>query len=58
VNSLDRLIALGLKTARWSGAHGPIPEVEELAARKGASNVVREARALSAHLSAHLAAAP
>lgn len=52
VNSLDRLLALGLKTARWSGAHGPIPELEDLAARKGSSNVVREARALSAHLAA------
>ncbi|WP_346040558.1 DUF6493 family protein [Actinomadura chokoriensis] len=52
VNSLDRLIALGLKTARWSGAQGTIPEVERLAARKGSSNVVREARALSAHLAA------
>ncbi|WP_207923986.1 DUF6493 family protein, partial [Actinomadura bangladeshensis] len=50
VNSLDRLLALGLKTARWSGAHGPIPELENLAARKGSSNVVREARALAAHL--------
>jgi hypothetical protein len=50
VHALDRLIALGLRTARWAGARGVIPEIEELAARKGSSNVVREARALAAHL--------
>jgi hypothetical protein len=52
VNALDRLLALARKTARWSKAGGPIPEVERLAARKGSSNVVREARALSAQLTA------
>ncbi|WP_396452078.1 DUF6493 family protein [Actinomadura sp.] len=52
VNSLDRLIALGRRTARWSGARGAVPGIEELAARKGSSNVVREARALSAQLAA------
>ncbi len=52
MNSLDRLIALGLKTARWSDAHGAIPGIEQLAGRKGSSNVVREARALSTHLAA------
>lgn len=52
VNSLDRLLALGLKTARWSGTRGPVPQVEQLAARKGTSNVVRESRALSAYLAA------
>ncbi|MFI0484014.1 DUF6493 family protein [Actinomadura sp. 9N215] len=50
VHGLNRLIALGLKTARWSGARGPIPEITELAARKGSSAVVREARTLAAHL--------
>ncbi|MGH3241289.1 MAG: hypothetical protein ACRDNL_12990, partial [Spirillospora sp.] len=50
VHGLGRLIALGGKTARWSGARGAIPEVGVLAARKGSSNVVREARALAAQL--------
>ncbi|WP_207936455.1 DUF6493 family protein, partial [Actinomadura sp. KC216] len=53
VHGLKRLIALGLRTARWSGAHGPIPELEELASRKASSDLVREARALATHLSAH-----
>ncbi|MFA1548672.1 DUF6493 family protein [Actinomadura chokoriensis] len=52
VHALDRLLVLGLKTARWSGARGTIAEVERLAARKGSSNLVREARALAAHLAA------
>ncbi|MEO3829592.1 hypothetical protein [Actinomadura sp. B10D3] len=50
VHGLDRLIALGLRTARWTGARGAIPEIGELAARPGSSNTVREARALAAQL--------
>ncbi|MFI0373358.1 DUF6493 family protein [Actinomadura sp. 1N219] len=50
LHGLKRLIALGLRTARWSGARGGVPEVEELAARKGSSDLVREARALAAYL--------
>jgi hypothetical protein len=50
VHGLDRLIALGLKTARWSNAHDPIPELQELATRKGTANFLREARTLAAHL--------
>lgn len=49
-HGLDRLIALGLRTARWSNARGRIPELESLAFRKGSTNVAREARALCAHL--------
>ncbi|TDD31596.1 hypothetical protein E1287_25885 [Actinomadura sp. KC06] len=52
VHGLKRLIALGRRTARWSGARGAIPEVEVLAARKGSSDLVREARALAAQLQA------
>ncbi|TMQ99868.1 hypothetical protein ETD83_17915 [Actinomadura soli] len=50
VHGLKRLIALGLRTARWSGARGAVPGIEELAARKGSSDLVREARALAAYL--------
>ncbi|GAA4241370.1 DUF6493 family protein [Actinomadura meridiana] len=50
VHGLDRLIALGLKTARWSNATVPIPEIKELAARKGTANFLREARTLATHL--------
>ncbi|MFC4056444.1 DUF6493 family protein [Actinomadura syzygii] len=50
VHGLDRLIALGLRTARWSNARTRIPELDALAARKGSTNVAREARALSTHL--------
>ncbi|GAA2141299.1 DUF6493 family protein [Actinomadura napierensis] len=46
----DRLIALGTRTARWAKASGPIPEIDELAGRKGSSNVIRAARALAAQL--------
>ncbi|MGI5325948.1 DUF6493 family protein [Actinomadura nitritigenes] len=46
----DRLIALGARTARWAKASGPIPEIEELAARKGTSNLLRAARTLAAQL--------
>ncbi|WUH97843.1 DUF6493 family protein [Spirillospora sp. NBC_00431] len=50
VHGLSRLIALGRRTACWSGARGPIPEIAALAARKGSSGLVREARALHGHL--------
>lgn len=46
----DRLIALGARTARWAEASGPIPEIEDLAARKGTSNLLRAARTLAAQL--------
>ncbi|MFB4296335.1 DUF6493 family protein [Actinomadura sp. NTSP31] len=46
----DRLIALGARTARWAKASGPIPEIEELAGRKGSSNLLRAARTLAAQL--------
>lgn len=46
----DRLIALGARTARWAKASGPIPEIEDLAARKGTSNVLRAARSLATQL--------
>ncbi|HEU5023742.1 MAG TPA: DUF6493 family protein [Spirillospora sp.] len=46
----DRLIALGTRTARWAEASGAPPEIEELAARKGSANLVREAAALAAQL--------
>ncbi|WP_433147555.1 DUF6493 family protein [Actinomadura nitritigenes] len=46
----DRLIALGARTARWAKASGPVPEIEELAARKGTSSLLRAARTLAAQL--------
>ncbi|MFD0902905.1 hypothetical protein [Actinomadura sediminis] len=50
VHGLDRLFALGARTARWCGARGAIPEIEALAARKGAAAYVRAARGLAARL--------
>ncbi|MEV5824360.1 DUF6493 family protein [Spirillospora sp. NPDC052242] len=50
VPGLDRLFELGVRTARWCGARGAIPEVEALAARKGSAAYVRAARVLDAQL--------
>ncbi|MEU8249317.1 DUF6493 family protein [Nonomuraea sp. NPDC048916] len=46
-----RMLAFALQLARSAGAKGALPCVAELAAREGATGLVREARRLHAHLS-------
>ncbi|MFI6518449.1 hypothetical protein ACIBF1_23035 [Spirillospora sp. NPDC050679] len=50
VAAFARLVALGVLTARWSGARGELPAVAELAARKGTANMLVEARRLHEYL--------
>jgi hypothetical protein len=38
------------EAARWSGAHGPVPVVAEVASRKGSSGFLRTARTLHEQL--------
>ncbi|WP_326821032.1 hypothetical protein [Streptosporangium sp. NBC_01756] len=45
-------LALGATAAAWCRARGAIPEVEAVAARKGSSNLLREARRLHELLTA------
>ncbi|WP_327582874.1 DUF6493 family protein [Nonomuraea sp. NBC_00507] len=43
-------LTFAVDAARWAGAHGPVPAVAEVAARKGSSGFVRNARALHEQL--------
>ncbi|MFI0942854.1 hypothetical protein [Streptomyces sp. NPDC021020] len=46
INGAGALLALAAECAAHSGAKGPIPEVDEVAARKGSSQIVENARLL------------
>ncbi|WP_240555311.1 DUF6493 family protein, partial [Streptomyces albus] len=52
------LLALAADCAERSGARGAIPEIDELAARKGSSQLLKEARRLKAALSRENPAVP
>ncbi|SDH70767.1 DUF6493 family protein [Nonomuraea jiangxiensis] len=45
-NGLAGFVTLAATTAEWCGARGEIPEVGDMAARKGTSGLLREARRL------------
>lgn len=45
-------VALGVTTAAWCRARGAIPEIEAMAARKGSSGLLRDARRLHGLLTA------
>ncbi|MDR8411178.1 DUF6493 family protein [Nonomuraea sp. 3-1Str] len=45
-NGLAEFVRLAVVAAEWCGAHGEIPEVRDMAARKGNSGVLREIRRL------------
>ncbi|MEV4109081.1 DUF6493 family protein [Nonomuraea sp. NPDC049695] len=45
-----RALEFAADAARWAGAHGTIPKVAAIAARKGSSGLVRAARRLHEHL--------
>ncbi|MFI7635456.1 DUF6493 family protein [Nonomuraea sp. NPDC049400] len=45
-----RALEFAVDAARWAGARGTIPEVAAIAARKGASGLIRAARRLNEHL--------
>ncbi|MGP3964695.1 DUF7824 domain-containing protein [Nonomuraea sp. 3N208] len=49
-NGLAAFVTLAIATAEWSGARGEIPEVRDLAARRGNSGLLREIRRLHKHL--------
>ncbi|WP_344478989.1 DUF6493 family protein [Nonomuraea monospora] len=49
--SHTRALEFAVNACRWAGARGPIPEVAAIAARKGSSGLVREARRLHERLS-------
>jgi hypothetical protein len=51
-HGLAAFVALGATTAAWCHARGAIPELEAVAARKGSSGVLREARRLHGLLTA------
>ncbi|MEU6742284.1 DUF7824 domain-containing protein [Streptosporangium sandarakinum] len=45
-NGLADFVTLAVTTAEWCGARGEIPEVRDMAARKGSSGLLREVRRL------------
>ncbi|WP_436762875.1 DUF7824 domain-containing protein [Streptosporangium sp. V21-05] len=45
-HGLTEFVALAATSAAWCGARGAIPEIEAMAARKGSSGLLREARRL------------
>ncbi|MER5646829.1 DUF6493 family protein [Streptosporangium sp. NPDC002524] len=51
-HGLADFVALATTAAAWCGARGAIPEIEALAARKGSSGLLREARRLHGLLTA------
>ncbi|GAA3409467.1 hypothetical protein [Streptosporangium vulgare] len=51
-HGLAEFVALAATTAAWCGARGAIPEIEAMAARRGSSGLLREARRLHGLLTA------
>ncbi|MGW0591184.1 DUF7824 domain-containing protein [Streptosporangium sp. NPDC002607] len=51
-HGLTEFVALAATTAAWCRARGAIPEIEAMAARKGSSGLLREARRLHGLLTA------
>ncbi|GGS50058.1 hypothetical protein GCM10010156_05970 [Planobispora rosea] len=52
LNGLAGFVMLAATAAEWSGARGAIPEVRDMAARKGSSGLLREIRRLHERLTA------